>query len=134
MITRFFLYGIAGWIIEILWTAAASLKRGDKRMIGYTSLWMMPIYGSAVMFEPLYGIIYVLPVFIRGLIYMTCIFAAEFLSGFALEEIIGSCPWDYSSARYNVCGLIRLDYAPCWFAVGLLFEFGYKNLLLSGIL
>ena len=80
MITRFFLYGIAGWIIEILWTAAGSLKRGDKRMIGYTSLWMMPIYGSAVLFEPLYSIIYALPVFVRGLIYMTCIFAAEFLS------------------------------------------------------
>ena len=32
------------------------------------------------------------------------------------------CPWDYSSARANVNGLIRLDYAPFWLGAGLLFE------------
>ena len=32
------------------------------------------------------------------------------------------CPWDYSQCRANIHGLIRLDFAPLWFAVGLLFE------------
>ena len=32
------------------------------------------------------------------------------------------CAWDYSQAKLNVDGLIRLDFAPFWFALGLFFE------------
>jgi hypothetical protein len=32
------------------------------------------------------------------------------------------CPWDYSGRIWNVDGLIRLDFAPFWFAAGLIFE------------
>lgn len=32
------------------------------------------------------------------------------------------CPWDYSGAKSNINGLIRLDYAPFWMAAGLIFE------------
>lgn len=32
------------------------------------------------------------------------------------------CPWDYSHAKTNIDGVIRLDYAPLWMAAGLLFE------------
>ena len=32
------------------------------------------------------------------------------------------CPWDYSRARSNIQGVIRLDYAPVWFLTGLLYE------------
>ena len=34
----------------------------------------------------------------------------------------GMCPWDYSHAKTNIDGVIRLDYAPLWMAAGLLFE------------
>ena len=32
------------------------------------------------------------------------------------------CPWDYSKARWNIKGVIRLAYAPVWFLTGLLYE------------
>ena len=32
------------------------------------------------------------------------------------------CPWDYSKARANIKGVIRLDYAPYWMITGLIFE------------
>lgn len=31
-------------------------------------------------------------------------------------------PWDYTGRNTNIDGLIRLDFAPLWFATGLLFE------------
>ena len=128
MITRFFIYGIAGLVIEVLWTSMGAMRRGDRRLTGYTYLWMLPIYGSAVFLEPVCISIMNLPVFMRGIIYMVCIFAAEFAAGYGLEKLIGVCPWDYSGCRYSVFGFIRLDYASCWFAVGLMFEMGFRFL------
>ena len=47
--------------------------------------------------------------------------STEYLSGrFLLEK--GLCPWSYGKARWNIGKVIRLDYAPCWFATGLLME------------
>ncbi len=128
MISRFFIYGITGWVIEILWTAAGALKRGDKRMIGYTYLWMLPIYGFAIMLEPLCDTMGFMPFYIRGLVYMVCIFSMEYVSGYFIEMVIGQCPWDYSKCKYNIFGFIRIDYAPCWFILGLIFEMGYKSI------
>lgn len=122
MIKRFLFYGIAGLVIEIFWTAIISAMRGDKKLTGNTSLLMIPIYGSVVFFEPLCLLIANMPFILRGAVYTVCIFAAEYFSGYALEGIIGVCPWDYSNCKYNIYGLIRLDYAPCWFAVGMLYE------------
>jgi len=43
--------------------------------------------------------------------------------GVLLEPIHDYIPWDYSGKTpYSVLGLIRLDYAPAWFVLGLLFE------------
>lgn len=39
-----------------------------------------------------------------------------------VSEKTGHLPWDYSHARLNVKGVIRLDYAPVWFLTGLLYE------------
>lgn len=52
---------------------------------------------------------------------MAMIFSAEFLSGTFLRRR-KLCPWDYSRSRYHIGRVIRLDYAPCWFITGLLFE------------
>lgn len=62
-----------------------------------------------------------LPALLRGSIYTVGIFSFEYLSGSLLRRH-HFCPWDYSSARANVNGLIRLDYAPFWLGAGLLFE------------
>lgn len=118
---KFMLCGLTGWCMEILFTSAGSLARHDGRLIGQTSLWMFPIYGMAACIGPVYAKIKKLPALLRGSIYTVGIFSFEYLTGSLLRRH-HFCPWDYSSARTNVNGLIRLDYAPLWLGAGLLFE------------
>ncbi|MCI8286616.1 MAG: hypothetical protein HFH89_02930, partial [Lachnospiraceae bacterium] len=42
--------GLAGWCMEISFTALDSLRRRDMTLKGCTSLWMFPIYGCAALF------------------------------------------------------------------------------------
>lgn len=53
---------------------------------------------------------------------MLLIFSIEYTTGYFLATLIGKCPWDYSGKVFSLKGYIRLDYAPLWFATGLLFE------------
>lgn len=106
-----------------MWTGLGALLRGNLNMPGFSYLWMFPIYGSAVILEPVHEHIRVLPWYIRGIIWMMVIFSIEYVSGWLIRQSIGTVPWDYSgSSPYALSGLIRLDYAPVWFGVGLLFE------------
>ena len=118
---KFLICGLTGWCLEILFTALGSFRRRELKLMGHTSLWMFPIYGMAVLLQPVYFIIKKLPALLRGIIYSTCFFSVEFLSGSFLKKR-GICPWDYSEAKSNVGGVIRLDYMPFWMAAGLLFE------------
>jgi len=129
MIKDFIFYGLMGWIMEILWTGILSLKEGNRRLTGYTYLYMFPIYGCAVFLEPVFMLLAGKGIFIRGIIYMMCIFSAEYVSGYLVEKAVGVCPWDYTKAKYNIDGFIRLDYAPLWFLAGLWFEFLFFNFL-----
>ncbi len=36
-----------------------------------------------------------------------------------LRRVAGEAPWDYRHARFNIDGLVRLDYLPLWALVGL---------------
>ncbi|HHW08727.1 MAG TPA: hypothetical protein GXX29_01990 [Firmicutes bacterium] len=127
---RFLFYGLCGWGLEIFWTGLGSLLRHDSNLTGKTYLWMFPIYGLAgLLFEPLHWRISDLAWPIRGLIWMSAIFAVEYTSGWLIRTATGQCPWDYSGVRLEVDGLIRLDYAPLWFTVGLLFELVHRTLL-----
>lgn len=113
--------GLTGWCIEILFTAASSLRRRDMTLKGNTSLWMFPIYGCAAIFAPIGRLLRQKPTWLRGLAYMILIFFAEFLTGRLLKRR-SLCPWDYGRSRWNVNRVIRLDFAPYWFIAGLLFE------------
>ncbi len=53
---------------------------------------------------------------------MVGIFVIEAIAGLLLKVFTGRCPWDYSYARWHVGGVIRLDYAPVWFAFGMVLE------------
>ncbi len=109
--------------MEIFWTGLGSLAKGDFRLTGFSYLWMFPIYGLAVFLEPVHDRIRGLAWYVRGFIWMAVIFSIELMTGLAIKMTVGAIPWDYSrSSRYSVAGLIRLDYAPVWFAVGLLYE------------
>lgn len=124
MLARFLLYGCAGWVLEVCFTGASSiLFQRDRSATGKTYLWMHPIYGATAL-----GLEYVherlkhRPRALRALVYTGIIFGAEYSTGWLLRRVLGRCPWDYEKKGWSVKGLIRLDYAPAWYATGLLFE------------
>ncbi len=89
--------------------------------MGQTSLWMFPIYGLAACIKDIYPRIRRWPMLCRGSLYSVGILSCEFVSGSILKKL-HICPWDYSAAKYNVHGVIRMDFFPLWMAAGLLFE------------
>ncbi len=114
--------GLVGWGLECFWTGCVSLfDKKDKQLSCSTSLWMFPIYGLASSMTPLFHKMKGKNVLLRGSLYTTCIFLAEYGTGKILKKK-NCCPWDYSDCKANYHGLIRLDYAPLWFLVGLLYE------------
>ena len=120
-IKNFIKCGYTGWCMEIIFTAADSLRRRDMTLKGNTSLWMFPIYGCAAALAPVSRLLRGRPAWTRGLAYMSLIYSVEFLTGKLLVSR-QLCPWDYGHSRWHVSRVIRLDYAPYWFAAGLLFE------------
>lgn len=82
---------------------------------------MFPIYGLASFLAPISKLISKRNVWFRGGFYAALIFIAEYLTGHLLRQK-DMCPWDYSHSKWNINGLIRLDYLPYWFVTGLLFE------------
>ena len=119
---RFIVYGLLGWSLEIIWTGLGSLLTGDVRLTAWTYLWMFPIYGLGIALEPLHDRIAGLPWAARGLIWMMVFFAIEYATGWSIRVLVGVSPWNYAGAKWNIDGLIRLDYAPVWFIIGLAFE------------
>lgn len=124
---RFFIYGLLGWCIEIVWTALSStINRTQQgwRLRGETYLWMFPIYGLiAPLYEPAHTAIRLWPWLLRGAVYALGFMAIEYVTGWLLRKLTGACPWDYTSrSRWQIHGLIRLDYAPLWALLGLALE------------
>lgn len=123
MIKKYLLCGLTGWCMEVFWTGMGSAIRKDKKLTSNTSIWMFPIYATAVIIEPISKKMCSRKqnTICRGFIYSLMIFATEFLSGSILKKN-NCCPWDYSKAKLNIKGVVRLDYLPLWFAVGLIYE------------
>ena len=120
--TDFMKCGLLGWGIECFWTGCGSLcEKKDKQMHCVTSLWMFPIYGMASMIAPLFHLMEGKNFVLRRSVYTACIFLTEYGTGTLLKKK-GCCPWDYSGAKANYKGVVRFDYAPLWFMVGLLYE------------
>ena len=115
--------GILGWCIEIIWTAFHGIKSKNNKFIGYTSIIMFPIYGLASVIKPISLKLkkMKMPTIIRGTVYAIGIFMVELITGSILKKT-NNCPWDYSDKKYNITGVIRIDYAPLWCIVGVIFE------------
>ena len=118
---NFFTCGIAGWCFEVLFTGMGNLLHHDKACKSHTSILMFPIYGLAALIQPISHLMKKRSMIFRGGIYTLLIFTTEYLTGIFLKNR-DMCPWDYSKSRYNVKGVIRLDYVPVWFSVGLFYE------------
>jgi hypothetical protein len=140
---RFFvLFGMFGWLAEIVWTALYDAVSGTRRapgdshervpatraerwrLEGRTYLWMFPIYGGGgLLFVRVHEMIAAWPWAARGAVYCVGAFAVEAAGGWILKLTTGRIPWDYSYARWSAFGgAIRLDYAPVWFAFGFMLE------------
>lgn len=130
MWVRALIYGALGWLVEIVWTGAGSILRRDPRLRATTYLWMFPIYGlGGLLLEPIHLSISGHPWVLRGLIWTLAIFCIEYVTGWLIRSWVGESPWNYEGAPLAVDGLIRLDYAPAWFVLGLLFERVHSTLL-----
>lgn len=132
-VKNFMLCGLTGWGLEILLTSAESFAAGDMKFMGRTSLYMFPIYGMGILLAPIgrlmdgwigdRGRITAKDwIFRHGILDMVLIFLAEYLTGSFLKKF-GICPWDYTGRMLSIDGVIRLDFAPFWFGMGLLFEY-----------
>jgi Putative ABC-transporter type IV len=118
---RFLAYGLSGFGIEIAFTAAGrALRLRDRRLVGHTYLWMLPIYGGGgLLLERLHA--RSLRPAARALVSTLAIYAVEYGSGALLARLLGACPWRYRRGL-TLGGLVRLDYAPFWYGAALLFE------------
>ena len=108
-------------LIHIFWTGLKSFQRRQMKLEGRSSIWMFPIYGMAAFLAPIARLLRKKCFWVRGAVYTCAIFLTEYLTGSFLKKR-DMCPWDYSRARFNIHGIIRLDYAPVWFLTGLLYE------------
>jgi len=125
-ITRFYIYALHGFLVEIVWTALWELVvNQDIRMPGNSHMWAFGIYGlSCLMVERLClrlveaGI----PLVVRALVYTVWVYWWEFTTGFVLR-LFAACPWDYEPwFTYHIMGLVTLEYAPAWFLCNILME------------
>ena len=130
-LVRFLAYGGLGWCLEILFTGlVALLARRDRAATGTTYLWMFPIYGAGgLLLELAAAKLGACAWPLRLICYLTLIYALEYTSGGLLRRLLGRCPWDYSGRGLNVHGLVRLDYAPGWLVICVLFEPAHRVLL-----
>jgi uncharacterized membrane protein len=123
---RFVAYGLIGWCAEVAFTGVHDFVRTrDRRLPSRSSLWMFPIYGLlAPLYEPLHDAMRDrgVPAPARAAVYGFLIMVIEYATGSGLRKAIGDAPWDYGDARWNIHGLVRLDYFPMWAAAGLALE------------
>ena len=124
---RFILYGMIGWSLEIIFTCIYSLVdgSGDARLLGVSYLWMFPIWAIGFFIADIAqgplkaaGIPYML----RMWGYVLNCYLIEYGAGALIRYLFGTCPWDYSEARFNVHGLIRLDYMFFWYTAAMFAE------------
>ena len=128
-IIAFTIFGCIGITAEIFFTAfynnAVSMMEAQYfnwSLKGESYVWMFFIYGLASVLLPIFmEKIMKMPLKGRLLIYATGIFIVEFITGFLLDKITGSCPWEYKTG-WHIMGYIRLDFLPAWMLFGYLLE------------
>jgi Putative ABC-transporter type IV len=115
-------YGVMGLGIEVGFTGAArGIFERDRRLRGESYLWMLPVYGAGgLLLERLHALLRRRGFgrTARALCGTAAIYGIEYVSGAALEQLTGDCPWRYRRGLH-VDGYVRLDYAPFWFACAL---------------
>ncbi|TNN66508.1 Transmembrane protein 229B [Liparis tanakae] len=114
---RLYVYALHGCLCEVAFTASVDwCSTRDMRLTGHSSLWALPMYAIAIyLIEVLRARLLVRrhPLPVRLVAYTMFIYLWEFSWGAGLS-LLGACPWDYSGYRYNLAGLVTLEYAVPW--------------------
>lgn len=132
LLFEMFLFAVFALGLEVVFTSACDWKQDRRRLLmGYSSLWYAPLYAIAPLFLHVAGAyVFGLPFWLRGALYAAVIFAVEYLGMLALRLLLGASPSQehYYKARWNIHGLIRLDYFPAMFFMGLIFEWVFSRI------
>lgn len=131
----FFAFGCVGITTEIFFTAISTVVESmlnnepiSWRLLGFSYIWMFPIYGLIAFFAPIvFRFLLKYPLLLRLFLAAIIIFVVEFISGFLLDQLTGSCPWEYKHG-YHVMGYIQLEYLPAWMLFVFIIEKIYKFL------
>lgn len=100
----------------------------NYRLMGYTYIWMIPIYGIIpVLFQLFDKILSNKTLLIRIFFGVIIVYIVEFCSGYIIEQITGRCPWKYTEG-WHYKGLVRFDYAIFWAIFIYLIDIIYKYL------
>uniref|UniRef100_A0A3Q3B061 Transmembrane protein 229B n=1 Tax=Kryptolebias marmoratus TaxID=37003 RepID=A0A3Q3B061_KRYMA len=122
---RLYVYALHGCLCELVFTAVCGVcSTQDQRLLGQSSLWALPMYALAIYtMERLRARLLARnqPLCVRLTVYTLFIYSWEFSWGLVLR-VLGACPWDYSGFRYNVGGLVTLEYAVPWAAAAFIAE------------
>ncbi|KAM6956175.1 transmembrane protein 229b [Aplochiton taeniatus] len=125
LLARLYVYALHGCLCEVGFTALCDWwDTQDRRLAGHTSLWALPMYALAIYFLELLRsrlLAKRLPILLRLIAYTLFIYLWEFSWGVGLT-MLGACPWDYSGFRYNLAGLVTLEYALPWALAAFLAE------------
>lgn len=94
----------------------------DFTLDGQSYIWMLFIYGAIpFLLPPIYKALHTFPLLVRLILYALICLSVEFISGYVLQLITGSCPWFYTEG-ITILGLVRLDYFPIWMIFGYFIE------------
>ena len=99
--------------------------------MGYSSLWYAPLYAVTPLFLAMFGSwLFAMPFWFRGFLYVLVIWFFEYLGMWALRLLLGASPSEhhYYKSPWNVHGLIRLDYFPAMFLLGLALELVFREI------
>ncbi len=114
---------LQSWNAKDLEKRPPTVVRRDPRAMGYTFLWMIPIYMLLAFLEPVSLALSDVPWVIRGVIYVIGLWIVEYTAGALIKKLVGHDPWDYSYSRFSFHGHIRWDFAPLWFVFTLTAEY-----------
>ena len=132
IVFQMLLFAVLGLGMEVVFTGFLDYRKDAQRhLLGYSSLWYLPLYMMPPLLLSMTGwLLFTLPLVTRGLIYTALIFLVEYTGMFCLRRLLGASPSEanYYQSRWHVHGLIRLDYAPVMFLMGLAFEYVYRHL------
>ncbi|MEW5849438.1 MAG: hypothetical protein AB2A00_11525 [Myxococcota bacterium] len=126
MLAQMFIFAMVGLGLEVVFTGVLDgITHRRKLLMGYSSVWYVPFYAAVPWaFERLWPYLVALPWFTRGAVYVVLFHVGEYLAMGLLRLLLGQSPSEesYRKSAYNIHALTRLDFAPAFFVMGMLFE------------